>query len=985
MATNSLEELLEKMQGDTVTRGWGAVAVFDRRRLNLALQQQFAAGFSGSNFPPPISGRVRLSTVTYEFIDLYSVVLGTPTLSFETASLGNPTVTMTFPLVGGVAVQGDEPAGQMPSFIMSQSIEPGMGHELVLEIPLTQAQGNVDQVGRVLLDLSEARSARCNLGRGRGNSPTLIGQFFLEQFAALPEGRRVFELSRLDLSGYNPLSPASFRVVTQRAPGAEKAGALNAQEGAVVFLIRLRANEEDGDLPTEGGSFPYLIPDDIQTDPQGNPQPMYSATLVIARKMRRYINEQRIELLKRFALYNDYEFVEAVIKRPYDTAVFGNLQSTRTTMLLEPAFAELANGGTQQFRAVWGDGTPVLGVEWLPPHSVNYIQASGSISPNGLFTSVPADDDMPEDIVHTVVTARYWQPASGNLPPREYTASAVVLGAPQSTLISASVCVRSTRVANPEPVEIRGATLTANTLRWLEPELGSLTKIDDNQVIYTPPALGSQDPAIQVQRIGLNDTESSAETTVILLNRTAQLAVGPNYSGPVYPGEVIQFSVDDHPADLFEWSVLGEGEINEQGLYRAPESFAHSVAIITCKHVDNLMNPFGYAVVQLSRRVQAEPHWEELASFTLTVPGGVNRCYSNGRQQITVLIEVETKAVKIGDRNYDVPLSDSELASIEIVDGETKHPLKLLLPHQEGIPEGSTEQMVSDKRNRFNLYSTGVVRESAEPEEIAPRNNRTRSRRLQVHFAIEESRTFYARFRDDFGSYKNSLEVGSLNKEVELTGVAIPIVDTSLGDSTPDYMRNTDYLLRRERVDGVGQPGPDGNEFDYYLTSIDYWHLTYRRLGQFPVGFMVMSIEANCSTIQWESELLEETFFSYTGCAFYPQPSLNRDNPPLEETFDGHFYELLGVQKPAEILNSDFVPNKGPNRGGLMVSLHREATMPYWYDGMSPDVAIEFRKELDPPVKFRLIDQEGNLHRITIGFPSPSVYDSRNKLVFSFL
>lgn len=94
-----------------------------------------------------------------------------------------------------------------------------------------------------------------------------------------------------------------------------------------------------------------------------------------------------------------------------------------------------------------------------------------------------------------------------------------------------------------------------------------------------------------------------------------------------------------------------------------------------------------------------------------------------------------------------------------------------------------------------------------------------------------------------------------------------------------------EYQLDCERVaqdpNGHDEPNdpsnPNRDVFSYYLWSTDYWRLSYRRLGSYPVRFSTLHIEKNISTIQWESELLDETFFSYTCYAFNPANGVNSD------------------------------------------------------------------------------------------------------------
>ncbi|MNG10205.1 hypothetical protein D3C84_936610 [compost metagenome] len=149
------------------------------------------------------------------------------------------------------------------------------------------------------------------------------------------------------------------------------------------------------------------------------------------------------------------------------------------------------------------------------------------------------------------------------------------------------------------------------------------------------------------------------------------------------------------------------------------------------------------------------------------------------------------------------------------------------------------------------------------------------------------------------------------------------------------------------------------------------------------MGFATLLIEQNISTIQWESELLAETYFSHTGYAFNPANYENSDSPvPKGVSFDLYLRNLMKEKR--KLLKTSFEGHAQPSPGQLIVSLYRTDDMEYWYDGLANgNVHRLYRKLLDPGIVFVMLDEDGNRHRLLIGFAPPTTADSRNRLVLS--
>ncbi|WP_341520419.1 hypothetical protein AABC73_18520 [Pseudomonas sp. G.S.17] len=350
--------------------------------------------------------------------------------------------------------------------------------------------------------------------------------------------------------------------------------------------------------------------------------------------------------------------------------------------------------------------------------------------------------------------------------------------------------------------------------------------------------------------------------------------------------------------------------------------------------------------------------------------------YANGFQQIPIVITLETKTIEVDGQQLHVPVSDVELSTLRLVEKFSDGHVRFIDDLQEGIEYGSDLPYAAHTRpNRFSLYSATLAGKNARHALPAPKNNGTRYRELYVHMAVEGSKTFYAEFQADDGTTwrSNGANIGG-EGELTVHGVKPPVLNAA------------HYELVRDRAfNGVGNDGPPENPdpFSFYLDSIDYWHLSYMRLGTYPVLFATLKIESNTSTVQWESEYCEETFFSYTGYAFYPAPFRANNAPPDGLSFDIYYRALLGVLSLDDV-DRDFVLNKEPSPGQLIVSLHRAPDMTYWHDGMAGgDEQKMFRRILDRPVIFVLLDEEGNRHRVQIGFDAPTIDDSRNRLMLN--
>lgn len=262
MSGNSLEQLLQWMRdpASDVMRGWGAIVAMSRDKANQILAQDYIERFDSNSSLPPISGEITLSRKEYKEL-IHDFVLDAPRLSFENAQLQSSLARLAMPVISGMQVSMLKTANVWQTSRVAE-VNALQGPTLYLELELDRVPGEVDTDGRVKLDLQH--SDRFTLTFVRQDADQLLGgEFFRQQFNALPEQQRVFVLGRIEQGNLPLLQPQSFRLRTQ---GDGSAGA----EGALLVFLRMSGSEEGQNI---GSNWRYLIPDD--------PEKQYSAALLL--------------------------------------------------------------------------------------------------------------------------------------------------------------------------------------------------------------------------------------------------------------------------------------------------------------------------------------------------------------------------------------------------------------------------------------------------------------------------------------------------------------------------------------------------------------------------------------------------------------------------------------------------------------------------------------------------------------------------------
>ncbi|RRV03671.1 hypothetical protein EGJ27_24550 [Pseudomonas sp. v388] len=949
--SNSVQDLLDVMAQGTVTRGWGAVSVFGRAKLNRLLEQQFIDSFKDRKFLPGFMGTLFLDNAGQERAELEGVELGKPLLSFSTASLTNSRALLTMRMVAGQYNTLHQSSGGARLLSSRVSIAEQHGFTLEIDIDLSLVVGEVDRQGKVTLKLSEGLEFRCNLaGTDTATNQRLAG-YFKEAFARLPPNRSVFELGRLNLRGYSALTPNYFRILTQAAPGAKIRGAANFGEGAVVVFIKLNGNEQPGHFPP-AGDFPYLIPDD--RDAAGADK--YSASVILSSDMLAYLRPGDPDMLGNLLFPGANAFVESERHTPADLAIFGNISPTQTSVTLSPTFATIRAGQTQRFTLHDWQGRELQAARWTATGLENHgARAEGSIS-SGLYTAADPSA-LGRDTLRVVVTAEY---VSDSI---TYTASALLLVV-FDNMKTAPRMVLSSPGAQTPPTRLVATVLDGTDVTWAlsGPEYGSL-QVDAGQALFTPDARSCR-KSLQVQQIKAHGSETQT-ASVLLVNGQQILHIEPAFKANVKRSATVQLRDDQAmlPGAARRWKLLGgEGSVDASGLFTAPAHGSTSTSIVGCEIVRNgVVFTTGYSVIELSE-LEPEPTWKELYRFVVRVPGGseqdrVGQVVANGYQQLPVQIEIETTDVD----GVHYPLSVTEVASLRLVDDVSKQQIDFVDTLLDGIPEGDDQKWRTNLvRNRFNLAIPMVA-----PQKAPTRRDPTIQDMFLHTRSSDKPAAFHATFQADNQAWWKSTDLGDYNETIVVTPTPIPFFTD--GDYTP---------FKWVRVAGTSPVNADATDDDWFylrLNTVDYWKLECRpqNLGA-AVAFETLDFipvddsgQVSTSTIRWESEQLDETMFSWTGHVFCPA----KQAPASKVQFDE---DLQKVMDPGLLDVSTAAGNYTP--GTLVISLHRFDDVPY------VRANVPARAKLSRDLAVVLIDANGNPHKRRISFLPASDISDRNKL-----
>lgn len=954
MAVMNKKTLLEYLSTKTYAADWGAVFAFDRTVINETLAREFVYNSENFGFYPPFSESFTAEDGIYQISNLQ---FGVPEISFRESKLGSQRIILRVPVTAGEMSLVIDSAIS-PSYLSSmRRFDTGHGYWIEFTLSVGQESGEIDYRGRLVINLSEG-SLTTNLP----NSRQLIEPLTL-YFSRIGNTSGKLVLGHVDISSNDPLAPKSFFMSAQRAPENGE------DEGALLVFMQLNANNDPGTLPIEGSDFPYLIPND-----SNNGVSLYHSTCLISERLLDLVSDNDVSLLSKAFFQDGFTFdpesMTGIV--PRDKVYFGKIATSDA--IISPVSVEVGGQKDVQFTLRRKDGTTINNVEWNA-RSLYLPTYSGVITDAGKYTSADvssiAGSALPVAISATWTDNAVKKTRSANVLVR----NSILSVEPQISVSNAD-----------QKVILTVSDTSASALSWsITPEgMGTITKGDTpGQYIYTSPSAVQSEPVSYVTVSAKRSDGVSASANIILINSRITSELSPAYIPSYSFNEALVFTATDYQeGDQCRWMLFGEGEIveSEEGeagsqITYIPPGFATnpcSVIVLTLVYGGRAM--IGYSVINHSLKFSSLPTWNDLTSFTVKVLGSPH-AYSNGYQQIPVLITVETTPVNVGGSQLTIPLSDAELSTMVLVDRISNQKVSFLHHSLEGIAERDTVSWaMSRRKNRFR-YSTLQRSESTSGDVSYPKaEGAIRYVEAYIHFKGEElrEREFYAQFTSSSNAVWSSIDKNWSPASISLNTSRVPV-----------YPREN-YSFTRTRVEQFPSIDPIGDDiFSYYLKSVDYWELKCMKDTVVLVPFLTVKTEDNSSTIRWESDKLRETFFSYTGTCLMPGRLADGVSVPDGLTFDSNLYLLN--KKQGRSISTGFPGNKKPDAGNLCISLHRTDEMPYWYDKMSGNVHEHFRLHLDPDVKYSIVDEDGNRHYLSVGFPAPTLLDNRNYLEFSII
>lgn len=999
--SNSMLEVLARMWGKSVTLGWGAVAIYSRERLNRLLHQQYLDRLGGprdlplltlelstgtreatggqpelvSNAPSLTSvsakrvsdSRVHLSldidagaavqndraSAPSTAISLTGIELGTPLLSFSTASVTNSRARLTMSIIAGTCSSINRDDSKLFSVF---NFSEAMDFRVEIDVDLAMVTGSVDRKGRVTLDLAKGSSFRCNLF---ADNPALNAQLtasLAKWFKGLPARCSLFELGVIDLDGYGPLTPTGFILRTQAAPGAKVRSAINYGDGAVLVFIRVRADGRDGASPDQ--HFPYLLPD-------GD----YSATLVISDHLLGHASEIDLVLLNSILFPASHEFIERERATPCDLAVFGNINPLRTTMTVQPSGRVIHAGEQVQFKLYDGTGREQRASRWSITGLTNHTAAAqGDITAKGLY-SAPDVDHIGHESLTVLVTAEFDQGGE------TYIASARVQVAYERLQLMPRVV---SFAPNQREIHLSAwETGGSGTIDWrlLGAEQGDLGVVDGHSAVFVPFADTTLRP-LAVQQIQAKDSEEGT-AALVMVNAQQLLALEPRFVPRLQSQASVKLAETSGMLSTLpkRWRIMaGKGAINQSGQFTASDNAQTQNSVVLCEVLkDGVVYATDYSVVQQSQ-LQQEPTWKSLKVHNIKVKGGANlgttgALFPNGFQQLQIEVTVDT--AEVDEKHY--PLSIKELNSIRIFESAARQELPDL-EDAEGIETAQLRWATRKRRNRFDPAITGNLLSSLP----ATKSDTEQTSTFYLHTlgTAGEIPTFYSGLQSDSNQWFYSNSTSDTNSKIEVTAKPLP-------DFTDDDL----YSFKGYRVDGGGNyyelPDLPGHD-DFYLfpRTVDYWKLKYKLSAFMTCEFVPSGLEIlppdvdgklNVSTLSWENNHRNEQGVSFTGWIFYARTE-EGTQPPTHVVFD----DALQNQLPSSIDLEIPVDSKEFEVETLIITNHRRDDVS-WIDSKKNDAIATLSREM----AVRLRDRNGNLHQRKISFLPESIVGHRNHLKHS--
>ncbi|GAB7529470.1 hypothetical protein PS3A_18790 [Pseudomonas sp. 3A(2025)] len=943
--SNTLQQILARLSQGTVTQGWGAIAVFSGERLNALLEQQFVAAFARPGSDKLLNAETFLGDDDGLVATLENVQLGPPVLSFPSTPLSDARVRLTFKLLSG-RYQVHSRNRSVPRTVHTTfTINETQGLVVELDIALKWVLNAADRLGRVRLDLADTLTLSCNLAGSDTQANERLAVLLKDTLAQLPSHQRVYVLGLIHVWRDGPLAVQEVRIQTQAAPGSRIRGAVNHGAGAVVVMLRLWADSTGGTYPLNSG-FPYLIPDD---PPPGGGQP-WSASLILGAHLIEYVVSAEQRLLDSVQFSGGQVLERLVTERPYDHVLFGRISPGLSTVTLEPAFATVHVGGSQDFTLRDGAGQPVAVSHWQAASFESSRPVGHGSIVNGRYTAVSLAD-IGHEMLHVTITADYEQDG------QTHTASALVTVVVFDDLSVSPRLGSYLKPVRAQPIDLAAFTIGGEAVQWSQrgTHYGELAETGARTALFEVEEQQVERKALVAQQIEATGRETSP-ATLLFVNGQSLLGLEPHYTTHV--GHASQVALHDDPSVLpglpRRWSVMGgPGSVNDEGEFTSPADKRAASSIVQCQVVHNdVVFCNGYSVVDLLD-TEEDPAWISLEKFTVEVRSGgesqKGTLYGNGYQQLEVVVKVQSTQYL----DHDSDVTDAEMRTLKLAIAGSHLPF--IGEDGDGQPvEGIPEDGLPGQRWQVNRQANTYKRAGAQSSLEDPSAPGTTVKSRTFYLQARAPDNVVAKITATFESADNGTQYSE--RKTESTGT----IEVTIKPAP--VFGNNDYTLERTRIpDSAAQSlaEPDDEDFDLYLNTTDYWQLTCdgnrHGLKRFKTleFFATDALAVSRSMIRWESELLWETMFSYTGYIFDPE----KKGQEKQVLFDEAIKDVVENKGLLECtVNTAFY-----DEGSLVITLHRHDEVKYVHGTKSRD-------KLYRPLHVKLRDEEGSLHYRTISF-----------------
>jgi hypothetical protein len=685
-------------------------------------------------------------------------------------------------------------------------------------------------------------------------------------------------------------------------------------------------------------SGPYTASHSVEiqftyTDPEKLREKAYEALEQVLQTMLDLFKTIDIPEINFFAI-NHLLFPEhnaLILKEAYlpgDLAMFGEVDPALTSFSLKPLYATVKTGDSLQFEVVelrYRAGA--ANITWSV-RDIDGSRSQGVITSGGSYTA-PTVGQLEDKTTRNIVTATYTDPETG----AERTASALVVVV--SSAMAMTPALHAIDLRTPRNVTFKASTLTGNPLTWaaLAPEQGSLTA-SGPEATYVPPATLPSGKFLPVKVEAIDSvTQARCSGTVLLINGVLPMDVRPAFHPGLAPAASLHMSLAGQAYDArsLQWSVaVGEGVVDATGNFKAPDVISQPYTVVQCSYFDGVGTQSGYGVVHLSE-IAPRAKWVEIRDFTVKQESGSAVLFANGLQQVKLRVAVKT----FDENNQEVFLTPSELNSMRLTVADTGDDLPYV--GEQGVPPDAPEGRtwgVNESKNVYQYYPGTPSRRSGSQALDGSGKYLYIQTRSSTPLRIAVALT-----RADQVEFNSTDNDGSEEKHNILK--VLPVVE-------PIYTIDSYEFIN---VRAVG-----GEDNDYELNTVDYYYLRFKQESRY-IRFISIEFDGPASMTQWESRQYAEEMGSYTGYA-----------RPGSRTLQ--FEQLLMQSIPAESRPSlDVLPGKEPPAGAVLITLHRRSD--FLFDNLS---------DFDQPMKLKMIDEYGNVHRITVQFISPT---DRNKLVIT--